>query len=77
MRSAFPTFTDSSVVVEKNNANYLDDAKFASFVQKIALRLKDIAFILQFHSESSSTTNLIPRKLETQELISCEETRFS
>ena len=62
MHHAFPTFTDSSVVVEKNNLNY-EKEKFASFVQKIALNLKIIVFILKFHSENSITVNLMFRKL--------------
>ena len=61
----------------KNNLNYLNYSKFSPFVQKFALRLKIIVFVLKFHSENSSTVNLMFRELETQELINCEEFRFS
>ena len=44
---------------DKNKLNYLDNAKFASLVQKIALRLKIITFFSKFHSENSSRVNLV------------------
>ena len=47
-RPTFPIFTDSSFIVEKNSLNNLDNSKFASFVQKVARRLKIIVFILNF-----------------------------
>ena len=61
----------------KSNLNCLGNAKFASFVQKVALMLKIIILILKSHSENSSIANLMFRKLKTQELMKSLGSHFS
>ena len=83
MCSAFPAFTNSSVIVEKQTELYTSITQNScNLDDKVLLDLKSLIyfqnFILNFFSKfHSSTANSIFCKLKTSELINREEFRLS